>query len=56
MMLSEMVHEGKPSRLQCGRHLASNGMWLEGPSEPCPSVPCNAYSKQLKLEFDHRRT
>ena len=33
MMLSEMVREGKPSRLQCGEHLARDGMWLEGPSE-----------------------
>jgi hypothetical protein len=45
MMLSEMVREGKPSWLQRGRHLASNGMWLEGPLEPSPSVPSNACSK-----------
>jgi hypothetical protein len=52
MMLSEMVREGKLFWLQCGRHLASDGMWLEGPSEPCASVPGNACSKHFKLEFD----
>jgi hypothetical protein len=53
MMLSEMVREGKPSQLQRGRHLARDSMWFKGPLEPSPSVPGNACSKQLKLEFDH---
>jgi hypothetical protein len=53
MMLSEMVHEASPPWLQCGSHLASkDGMWLEGPSQPCAPVPVDASSKQLKLEFD----
>ncbi len=56
MMLSEMVCEDNPSWLQCGRHLASNGVWLEGASEPCASVPGYACSKQLKLEFERRCT
>ena len=35
MMLSEMVREGKPP-LQRGVHLASSGIWIEGPSDSLP--------------------
>jgi hypothetical protein len=54
MMLSEMVREGKPPRLQRGAHLASAGMWLEGPSEILP-VPGNDDAVKLKKAFDLRR-
>ena len=37
MMLSEMVREGKPPRLQRGVHMASNGIWIEGPSDSLPN-------------------
>jgi len=54
MMLSEMVREGKPPRVQRGVHLASDGMWLEGPSEtPPPERTYNA--AKLKDAFDQRR-
>ena len=49
MKLSEMMQEGKPPCLQCGAHLASAGMWLEGPSEIIP-VPGND-----EKAFDLRR-
>ena len=55
-MLSEMVREGTPSCLQRGIHLASDGMWLEGPSESSAPVRNNASAKRLMLEFDRRRT
>ena len=32
-MLDEMVREDKPARLQRGVRSASDGMWLEGPSD-----------------------
>jgi hypothetical protein len=54
MMLSKMVREGKPPRLEHGRHLASDGMWLEGPSEMLP-VPGSARANSLKEAFDQQR-
>jgi hypothetical protein len=53
MMLSEMVQEGKPPRLERGRHLASDGIWLEGASEMLP-VPGTARTNRLKDAFDQR--
>ncbi len=53
-MLSEMVWEGKPHRLQRGVHLASAGMRLEGPSEIIP-VPGTDDTTKLKDAFDRRR-
>jgi hypothetical protein len=50
MMLSEMVREGKPPRLERGRHLVSNCMWLEGPSEMLP-VPGSVRANRLKEVF-----
>jgi hypothetical protein len=56
MMLSEMVREGKPPRLQRGVHLASDGIWLEGPSDSEPPVPGSANAaRRLKDAFDQRR-
>jgi hypothetical protein len=55
MMLSEMVREGRPPRLQRGVHLVSDGMWLEGPSDIVP-VPGTDKSNKLKEAFDLRRT
>jgi hypothetical protein len=49
--VSKMVCEDSPSWLQHGCHLASDGMWLEGPSQPCAPVPVDASLKRLKLEF-----
>jgi len=55
MMLSEMVREDKPPRLQRGGHLASNsGMWIEGPTDPLP-VPGTDDARRLKEAFDQRR-
>jgi len=54
MMLSEMVREGKPPRLQRGVHLASAGMWLEGPSESIPVLGTDDATK-LRDAFDWRR-
>ena len=54
MMLSEMVREGKPPRLQRGVHLASDGIWLEGPSETPPTEMTHNAAK-LKDAFDQRR-
>ena len=54
MMTSEMVWEGKPPRLERGRHLASDGMWLGGASKMLP-VPGTATSNRLKEAFDQRR-
>ena len=54
MMLSKMVREGKPPRLQRGVHLASSGMWLKGPSETIP-VPGTDDATKLKNAFDLRR-
>ena len=54
MMLSEMVQEGKPPCLQRGVHLASDGIWLEGPSESLP-VPGTDNATKLKEAFDQRR-
>jgi hypothetical protein len=54
MMLSEMVREGKPPCLQRGVHLASNGIWLEGPSESLPVLGTDNATK-LKEAFDQRR-
>ncbi len=51
MMLSKMVQEGKSPRLEHERHLASNGMWLEGPSEMLP-VPGSTRANSLKETFD----
>ncbi len=57
MMLTEMVSEGRPSRLRGGQHLASDGgMWLEGPSKTPQTVPENGDSGKLKEAFDRRRT
>ncbi len=57
MMLTEMVSEGRPSRLQRGQHLASDsGMWLEGPSETPQTVPENGDSGRLKEAFNRRQT
>jgi hypothetical protein len=54
MMLSKMVWEGKPPRLKRGVYLASNGIWLEGPSEMLPLEMTNSAAK-LKDAFDQRR-
>ncbi len=54
MMLSEMVRESKPPRLRRGVHLASDGIWLEGPSESLP-VPGTDNTTKLKEAFDQRR-
>ena len=55
MMLSKMVREDKPPRLQWGVHLASNsGMWIEGPMDPLP-VPGTDNARRLKEAFDQRR-
>jgi hypothetical protein len=54
MMLSEMVRDGKPPRLQRGVHLASDGIWLEGPLESLP-VPGTDNATKLKEAFDQRR-
>jgi len=51
MMLSEMVREAKPPRLRHGVHLASDGIWLEGPSESLP-VPGTDNATKLKEAFD----
>ena len=55
MMLSEMVREGRPPRLQRGVHLVSDGMWLERPSDIVP-VPGTDKSNKLKEAFDLRWT
>ena len=55
MMTSKMVREGKSPRIERGRHLASDGMWLEGPSEEMLPVPSNARANRLKEAFDQRR-
>jgi hypothetical protein len=55
MMLTEMVREGRPPRIERGRHLARDGMWLEGPSEEMLPVPGNARANMLKEAFDERR-
>jgi hypothetical protein len=55
MMLTEMVREGRPPRIERGRHLARDGMWLEGPSEEMLPVPSNARANRLKEAFDQRR-
>ena len=53
MMLTEMVREGKPSRLRRGQHLANDGgMWLEGPSEMSQEVTGNGDKRELKEAFD----
>ena len=54
MMLSEMVREGKPPRLQRGVHLASNGIWIEGPSDSLP-VPGTDDASRLREAFHQRR-
>ena len=54
MMLSEMVREGKPPQLQRGVHLASDGIWLEGPSETPPTEMTHDAAK-VKDAFDQRR-
>ncbi len=54
MMLSKMVREGKPPCLQCGVHLASAGMWFEGPLESIP-VPGTDDATKLRAAFDRRR-
>jgi len=54
MMLSEMVREGKPPRLQWGVHLASNGIWIEGPSDSLP-VPGTDDASRLREAFHQRR-
>jgi len=57
MMVTEMVREGKPSRLQRGEHIANDGgMWLEGPSEMTQAVTGNGDTRKLKEAFDRRRT
>ncbi len=53
MILSEMVREGRLPRLQRGRHLASDGIWLEGPLEMLP-VPGSASANRLKEAFDQQ--
>ena len=55
MMLSEMVREGKPPRLQRGVHLASAGMWLEGPESESIPVPGTDDATKLRDAFDRRR-
>jgi hypothetical protein len=50
MMLSEMVRESKPPRLQWGVHLASSGTWLERPLEIIP-VPGTDYATKLKMQL-----
>ena len=52
--LGEMVREGTPPRLERRRHLASDGMWLEGPSEMLP-VPGSARANRPKEAFDQRQ-
>ena len=54
IMLSEMVREGKPPRLQCGVHLASNGIWIEGPSDSLPVLGADD-AKRLSEAFYQRR-
>jgi hypothetical protein len=54
MMLSEMVREGKPPYFQWGVHLASNGIWIEGPSDSLP-VPGTDNASRLRDAFDQRR-
>jgi hypothetical protein len=54
MMLSEMVREEKPPRLQRVVHLVNDGIWLEGPSEMLP-VPGTDHANKLKEAFDQRR-
>ena len=54
MMLSEMVREGKLPCLQWGVHLASNGIWIEGPSDSLP-VPETDNASRLRDTFDQRR-
>ncbi len=57
MMLSEMVRAGMHPHLQHGVHLASDGIWLEGPSEMLPPPPAaNVNANKLKEAFDERRT
>ena len=54
MMLVEMLREDKPARLQRGVRSASDGMWLEGPSdEQSDSDKTNA--AELKEAFEKRR-
>jgi hypothetical protein len=54
MMLSEMVREGKPPCLQRGVHLASNGIWIEGPSDSLP-VPVTDDASRLREAFHQRQ-
>ena len=56
MMLSKMVREGRPPRLQRGVHLASkNGIWIEGPSDSPPAVPGSKNASRLTEAFHQRR-
>jgi hypothetical protein len=55
MMLSEMVREGKPPRVQRGVHLASNGIWIEGPSDSRLPVPGTDDASRLREAFHQRR-
>ena len=54
MMLTEMVREDKPPRLQRGVRLANDGMWLEGPSEEQSDL-LNKHAAELKAAFDKQR-
>jgi hypothetical protein len=54
MMLSKMVREGKPPRVRWGVHLASNGIWIEGPSDNMP-VPGTDDASRLREAFHQRR-
>ncbi len=57
MMLSKMVRAGMHPRFPWGVHLASDGIWLEGPLEMLlPPPAANVHTNKLKEAFDEQQT